>query len=181
MNEHRGQGTYVSLQSLPLVTNRLTGSSRIGPDDVTLLAQVMSEQMAFAVAANSSFRTGADLVRAVRRAPGKVTFAVSSSPGGQSHLAAALFVKAAGVDPRRLKIVFLDSDAQALAVLLTSADIAQGAARSGSLRIVGTPAPAGQAADVADIPTRKPQGLDFEMSTWRVVGGPKGMTAPKIG
>jgi putative tricarboxylic transport membrane protein len=188
IDSHPGDARSVSLQSLPLITNRVTGSSTLGLADVTPLAQVVSEPIAFSVPAGSPIKTGRDLIARLRQDPASVTIAVSSSPGGQSHIAAALLLKSAGIDPARLKIVFFDSGSQALTALMgkhvtvsvTAADVVAGAAASGQVRIVATPAAARQGGELSGVPTWKEQGVDFEFSTWRILVGPKNMTAAQV-
>jgi putative tricarboxylic transport membrane protein len=188
IDSHAGDARSVALQSLPLITNRATGSSTLGLDDVTPLAQVVTEPIAFSVAAGSPIRNGQDLIARLRSDPGAVTIAVSSSPGGQSHIAAALLLKSAGLDPRKLKIVFFDSGSQALTALMgehvtasvTSADVVAGAAQSGKVRIIATPAASRLAGEWSKVPTWKEQGVDFEFSTWRILVGPRNMTTSQV-
>jgi putative tricarboxylic transport membrane protein len=188
VDSHPGDARYVALQSLPLITNRLTGSSKLGPEDVTPLAQLISEPLAFSVPAGSPIKTGQDLIARLRKDPSAVSIAVSSSPGGQSHIAAALLLRSAGVDPARLKIVFFDSGSQALTALMgdhvtvsvTSADVVIPAAQSGKVRIIATPSSSRQAGDMANVPTWKEQGVDVEFSTWRILVGPKNLTPAQI-
>jgi putative tricarboxylic transport membrane protein len=188
IDTHSGDARSVALQSLPLITNRVTGSSTLGLADVTPLAQVVTEPIAFSVPAGSPIMNGRDLIARLRNDPGGVTIAVSSSPGGQSHIAAALLLKSAGLDPRKLKIVFFDSGSQALTALMgdhvtasvTSADVVAAAAQSGKVRIIATPAATRQAGEWSSVPTWKEQGVDFEFSTWRILVGPRNMTPSQI-
>lgn len=112
INTHAGDGHFVSLQALPLITNRITGLSTMGIDDVTPLAMFVTEQVVFSVPANSPIKNGQDLVQMLKKDPSSVTLGVSSSPGGQSHDAAAMVVKAVGQDPKKLKVVFFGSGAR---------------------------------------------------------------------
>src|ERR1700730_10143920 len=118
INSHHADGHYVTVQALPLVTNQITGLSKIGIADVTPLAVLFREPIIFAVAGDSALKTGQDVVALLRKDPAGVGMAVSSSPGGQSHIAAAMVVKAAGQDPRHLKIVFFDSGGEAMTALM---------------------------------------------------------------
>jgi putative tricarboxylic transport membrane protein len=118
LNSHAGNGNYVSVQALPLITNRITGLSTIGVNDVTPLAVFVTEPIVFSVSADSPIKTGRDLITALRKNPSSISVAVSSSPGGQSHDAAALVLKTAGIDPKKLKIVFFDSGGEAITALM---------------------------------------------------------------
>ena len=188
LNSHAGDGHYVSVQALPLVTNSITGLSTLGLNDVTPLAVFVTEQVLFSVPAASPLKTGKDLVDMMRKDPGSVSFAVSSSPGGQSHIAAALWLKAAGQDPKKLKIVFFDSGGEAVTALMgdhvtaaaTPAGTVIGPSQSGQLRLIGVPSPTRLPGQLANVPTWKEQGVDADFSTWRVLVGPKNMTPAEI-
>src|SRR5262249_57780772 len=101
INSHEGDGHYVTVQALPLITNHITGLSTIGLNDVTPLAVFVTEQVVFSVPGNSPIKSGKDLVAMLKKDPRSVTMGVSSSPGGQSHDAAALVIKGAGQDPKK--------------------------------------------------------------------------------
>ena len=187
-NTHPGNGHYVGVQALPLITNRLTGQSQIGLDDVTPLAQLLTEQIIFSVAADSPIKNGQDLVAMLKKDPSSVSVGVSSSPGGQSHIAAALVLQAAGEDPSKLKIVFFDSGGEAatalmgghITVAVTPAGVVLGPSQAGKIRMIAVPAATRQKGALADVPTWKEQGIDVEFATWRVLVGPKGMTPAEI-
>jgi putative tricarboxylic transport membrane protein len=188
INSHHADGHYVTVQALPLVTNRITGLSPIGLNDVTPLAVLFREPIIFSVAGDSPLKTGKDVIAQIRKDPASVGMAVSSSPGGQSHIAAAMVVKAAGQDPQKLKIVFFDSGGEAMTALMgghvslaaSPVGVAVGPAQAGKIRMIGIPQAARAPDELADVPTWKEQGLDVDFSTWRVLVGPKGMPAAQV-
>jgi len=188
INSHRGDGEYVSVQALPLVTNRITGLSKMGLNDVTPLGMFVTEQVVFSVPASSPIKTGKDLIAMLKKDPKSVTIGVSSSPGGQSHDAAALVVKAAGQDPKQLKIVFFDSGGEAVTSLMgghvtvtaTPAGTVIGPSQSGRVRMIAIAGGEREGGALANVPTWKEQGLDVDFTTWRVLVGPKGMPANEI-
>jgi putative tricarboxylic transport membrane protein len=188
INTHQGDGQYTAVQALPLITNRLTGQSQIGLDDVTPIGQLLTEQVVFSVAGDSKYKTGKDVAEALKKDPQSVTVGVSSSPGGQSHIAAALVLQALGLDPAKLKIVFFDSGGEAVTALMghhidvsaTPVPEALGPVQAGKLRFIAVPAENRLPGALADVPTWKEQGVDAEFATWRVLVGPKGMTADEL-
>lgn len=188
INNHHGDGHYVSVQALPLVTNQITGLSKVGIGDVTPLGMFVTEQVVFSVPASSPIKTGKDLIAMLKQNPQSVTIGVSSSPGGQSHDAAALVVKAAGQDPKKLKIVFFDSGGEAVTSLMgghvtvtaTPAGTVIGPSQSGRTRMIAVAGGERDGGALADVPTWKEQGLDVDFTTWRVLVGPKGMSADEI-
>src|SRR5258708_12532458 len=106
INQHKGDGHYICVQSPPLITNEIIGSSQLGLKDVTPVALLVTEEIIFSVGADSPIKSGKDLVAALQKDPDSVSIAVSSSPGGHSHAAAALLIKAIGGHAKNLKIGF---------------------------------------------------------------------------
>jgi putative tricarboxylic transport membrane protein len=188
INSHEGDGHYVTVQALPLITNHITGLSTIGLNDVTPLAVFVTEQVVFSVPGNSPIKSGKDLVDMLKKDPQSVAMGVSSSPGGQSHDAAALVIKAAGQDPKKLKVVFFDSGGEAMTALMgghvtvaaTPAGVVLGPSQSGRVRMIAIPGPHREQGALANVPTWKEQGLDIDFTTWRVLVGPKNMTPAEI-
>jgi putative tricarboxylic transport membrane protein len=188
INTHEGDGQYTAVQALPLITNRLTGESTIGLDDVTPIAQLLTEQVVFTVAADSPYKTGKDVAEALKKDPQSITVGVSSSPGGQSHIAASLVLQALGLDPAKLKIVFFDSGGEAVTALMgghiqmsaTPVPNVMGPVQAGKLRMIAVPAENRLPGALADVPTWKEQGVDAVFATWRVLVGPKGMSADEL-
>src|SRR5262249_54362923 len=117
-NQHRADGHYICVQSPGLLTNELVGTSTIGLKDVTPVAQLVDEEIIWTVAADAPFKTGAQLAQQLGKDPASVSLAMSSAPGGHSHIAAALVTKAVGGDPRKLKTVFFDGGGQAAIALM---------------------------------------------------------------
>jgi len=62
LNQHAGDGHFVSVSTVPLLTNHITGASNITYTDVTPLAQLFSEYILFAVRADSPIKSGQDMV-----------------------------------------------------------------------------------------------------------------------
>jgi putative tricarboxylic transport membrane protein len=188
MDSHPRDGHYVSVQALPLITNQITGISKMGLQDVTPLALLLTEQVIFSVAADSPIKNGQDLIKQLRQDPASVSIAVSSSPGGQSHIAMALVAKAAGVDPKKLKIVFFDSGGEAVTALMgkhvnltvTPSGTVLGPSEAGKIRMIALSADSRQPGALANVPTWKEQGVDAEFTTWRVLVGPRNMTAAEV-
>ncbi|MBI1776676.1 MAG: tripartite tricarboxylate transporter substrate binding protein [Proteobacteria bacterium] len=188
INQHKGDGHFICVQSPPLMTNEIIGSSQLGLKDVTPVALLVTEEIIFSVAADSPIKTGRDLVDALRKDPDSIAIAVSSSPGGHSHAAAALVMKAVGGDPKKLKMVFFASGGEAatavmgghVAVAVTPASAILGHRQAGRIRVIGIPSEARLPGALADVPTWKEQGVDVVFYAWRTLVGPKGMTQVEL-
>ena len=188
IDQHKGDAHYICVQSPPLLTNSITGTTTLGLKDVTPVALLVTEEIIFSVAADSPIKTGADLAAMLKKDSSSVSIAVSSSPGGHSHAAAALVAKAAGGDPKKLKMVFFGSGAEAATALLgghvmlaaTPASSILGHRQAGKLRVIGIPTDKRLPGALADVPTFKEQGLDVVFSAWRALVGPKDMTPAQL-
>lgn len=188
INSHEGDGHYVTVQALPLITNRITGLSTVGIDDVTPLSVLVTEQVVFSAPGDSPIKSGADLIQMLKKDPSSVTMGVSSSPGGQSHDAAALVVKSVGQDPRNMKVVFFDSGGEAMTALMgghvtiaaTPAGVVLGPSQAGRVHLIAISGGKREDGQLANVPTWKEQGANVDFTTWRVLVGPKNMTPAEI-
>lgn len=188
LNQHRGNGHYLFIEPITLVTNNITGRSTVGLADITPLAILFSEYSAFTVRKDSPIATGADFVRALRKDPAAFSIAIGSGLGNSNHLALALVMSDAGVDVRRLKVVVFSGAAAASTALLGGhVDVmvsplsnAVGPLEAGQARIIAIAAPTRFAGAAARAPTWKEQGYDVVFSSWRSIVGPRGLAAPQI-
>jgi putative tricarboxylic transport membrane protein len=188
LNQHAGDGAYLSISPINLLTEHILGASPISYRDVTPLAQLFDEYVAFSVRADSPIQDGRDLVRRIAADPKAVSFAVAASLGGANHIATALAMKAAGADVRKLKFVVFTSGGQSVtAVMGGHVDVAvtpaSGAARQmqgGRLRVIALSAPQRFGGALSAVPTWKENGVNSVFSSPRGVIGPKGMTGEQI-
>ncbi len=67
-----------------------------------------------------------------------------------------------------------------ITVAATPAPVVLGPSQAGKVRMIAVPAATRQKGQLAAVPTWKEQGLDVEFATWRVLVGPKGMTADEL-
>ena len=79
LNQHTGDGGFLSIMPINLLTEHIAGASPITYTDVTPIAQLFNEYVAFSVHPESAIRTGKDLVRQLRTDPGSVSFAVAAA------------------------------------------------------------------------------------------------------
>ncbi len=187
LNQHPGDGHYISVSTVPLLTNHITGLNKLTYSDVTPLAQLFSEYVLFAVRADSPIKTGKDLVERLKQDPQSVSIGVTSL-GGTSHMAAGLVVRKAGGDGRRLKTVIFKAGGEVTTALLGGhVDVAPAPVanllphvKSGKMRALAISSPQRMTRDLSQIPTWRELGLDAVFDTWRGMIGPKGMSAAQI-
>jgi putative tricarboxylic transport membrane protein len=188
LNQHAGDGAYLSISPINLLTEHIAGASPITYSDVTPIAQLFTEYVAFTVKFDAGYRSGRDLVQRLKGDPGAASFAVAAALGGANHIAAALTMKAAGIDIRRLKFVVFTSGPQSLTaamgghvdVAVTPISGIVSYVQSGQIRALAVSSPARQGGAMAGVPTWKEQGVDAVFSSFRGVIGPKGMTREQV-
>lgn len=187
LNAHPGDGHFLALAFPTIITNRLMGSHPLSVGDVTPVAHLYSDYIAFAVRADSRLKTAKDIVAALRQDPGKVTMGLTAV-GTAHQIAAARLARAAGVDARQLKfVVFKGAGEAKTAVLGGHIDIVisapatfAGDLEGGKLHVPFVTSPRRSSGAVAAIPTLKEQGFDIVVSNWRGVVGPRGMDPRQV-
>ena len=188
LNQHAGEGNIIYVGNPTLLTNHIVGRSPINYTHVTPLAILLSESVAISVLPDSPFETGKDLLSRLKQDAASVSVAVGSSLGSTNHIAMALLAKAAGGDARKLKTVVFQGGGEAITALLGGhIDVNSSAANNvvphleaGKLRVLGVAAPRRLGGVLANVPTWKEQGVNALVTNWRMVAGPKGMTAAQI-
>ncbi|MDB5927533.1 MAG: tctC6, partial [Betaproteobacteria bacterium] len=124
----------------------------------------------------------------LQKNPESVTFAFGTSRGNANHIAISLVAKAAGVDPRKLKVVLFKASIDATTALMgghvdvvaTPTSTYAPVIGTGKIRIIGIAAPQRIGGQFANAPTWREQGVNSVTSGYRMLIGPKGMTAPQL-
>ncbi len=188
LNQHAGDGAYLSVSPINLLTEHIAGASPITYTDVTPIAQLFNEYVAYSVRPDSPIKGGRDLVRQLGNDPASASFAVAAALGGANHIATALAMKAAGVEIRRLKfVVFNAGPLSSAAVLGGHVDVAVTPVsgivphlRAGRVRVIAVTSPQRLYGAMTAAPTWKEQGVDTVFSSFRGVIGPRGMSRDQI-
>jgi putative tricarboxylic transport membrane protein len=168
-----------------LLTNHITGASKLHHSDLTPVASLFNDYTVFVVSADSPIKTGKDLVERLRKDPKSVTIGFSPLLGSHNHIAAGLLMKAIGGNARDLKVVAYKGSADAIPNLMgghidlitTAAGNVAGHVAAGRLRVVGITSSQRMTGALAAVPTWKEQGVDVVFGAWRAIFAPKGLTA----
>ncbi len=160
----------------------LTNKSPVTLKDVTPIARLTGEYEAIVVPAASPLKSVADLVEALKKDPGAVSWA-GGSAGGTDHIAVGLIAKAAGVDPTKINYIAYSGGGEALAAILgnqVTAGISgygefEAQVKSGTLRLLAVTS--AEKLDGIDAPTLKESGLDVVVENWRMVAAAPGLSA----
>lgn len=187
LNQHAGDGHFISVSTVPLLTNHINGSSDVTYTDVTPLAQLFSEYILFAVRADSPIKTAKELADRLKQDPQSLSIGVTAA-GGTSHMVAGLVLSKAGGDARRMKTVVFKAGGEVTTALLGGhVDVVPAPVanllphiKSGKLRALAISSPRRLSGDLAQVPTWRESGVDAVFDTWRGMVGPKGMTAGQI-
>lgn len=188
MMQHTGDAHYLILSNPVIFTNELSGRSKVRHTDLTPLVLLMVENTVLAVRKESPLRTMADLAARVKADVESVSFALPAR-GGQPHLSAAMAVRAAGADPRRMKAILFKGSGESIAAVLgghvdmmvsSSGSVLQ-LVQSGQMRVLAVAAAQRMGGVFANAPTFREHGLNtVGVAAWRGLHGPKGLTAAQV-
>jgi len=181
VNGAKGDGSALMVNGFVMMGAILTNKSPVTLEQVTPIARLTAEAEAIVVPPNSPIKSVQDLVAAIKADPSKVRWA-GGSAGGVDHIAAGLFAKTAGADPTRINYIPFSGGGEALAAVLggkVTAGISgfgefESQIRTGKLRLIAVTAPT-QREGMAT-PTLKEQGVDLEITNWRSVMAPPGIS-----
>jgi putative tricarboxylic transport membrane protein len=171
-----------------LLTNHITGRSKIRHTDFTPIASLFNDYVVFAVNADSKIRDGKDLIARLKSDPQSVAIGFATALGSHNHIAAGLLMKAIGGSARDLKAVAYKGSAEAITNLLgghidlvtTAGGNAAGHVAAGRMRVVGVAAPRRFGGALAQVPTWKELDVDLVYGGFRGIVAPKGLSPEQI-
>jgi putative tricarboxylic transport membrane protein len=184
VHQHAGDPHYLLVGTPSLLTNHITGLSKLHHSEFTPIALLLNDYIVFAVNADSPIKTGKELIARLKKDPKSVSIGFATTLGSHNHIAAGLLMKTIGGNARDLKAIAYKGSADAITNLLgghidlvtTAAGNVAGHVQSGKLRVVGVAANKRFPGVLAAIPTWKEQGVDLVFGGWRGFLGPKGLT-----
>lgn len=188
LNQHVADPHYLLFATSSLISNDIQGRGQYRYTDFPPLGLAFLDFSAFMVPVNSPFKTMRELLDRVKEDPDAVAFSVISR-GGTSHAALAQAAKAAGIDPRRLKIVVFKTSAEASTALMGGHIQAAVSSAAGStpqvvasqIRMLGIASPQRRTGALAQVPTLAEIGVPATgLTTWRGVFGAKGIAPAQI-
>ncbi len=185
---HAGNGHFLSIASKSLLTNHISGRSKVTYSDLTPLAILFDEYITVAVKADSPIKSGRELIDLLKKDPGALSFGVATSLGNPNHQGIAKALKISGIDLKKTKTPVFQSGGQAITALLGGhVDAVPGSVglmrkhlEAGSIRVIAIASPQRLGGLYANVPTWKEQGADVVVSNWRGLIGPPGMTAAQM-
>jgi putative tricarboxylic transport membrane protein len=181
VSSKEGQGNALMAGGLVMLGAILTNQSPVTLEQVTPIARLTGEYEVIVVPASSEIQTLDDLIAQFKEDPQSVSWG-GGSAGGTDHMLVGLIAKAAGVDPSGINYVPFAGGGEALASILgghVTAGVSgyqefAGQIDTGDLRALAISS--AERLEGADIPTLKEQGVDVELTNWRAVFAPPGIS-----
>lgn len=188
LNQHPGDGHYMIVATTGSISNNILGLIPYNHTAFSPLAMLFEEYLGVNVRAESSIKSGRELVDILKKAPDAVSFGISTSLGGANHTTLITPLRVGGVDIKRMKtVVFPGGAATTTAVLGGHVDVVNTGLgnmvahlRTGKLRTLAISSPKRMWGDFASVPTWRDQGIPADSSSWRGLMGPKGMSAEQV-
>ena len=181
VSSKEGQGNALMTGGLVMLGAILTNQSPVTLEQVTPIARLTGEYEVIVVPASSEIQTLDDLIAKFKADPQSVSWG-GGSAGGTDHMLVGLIAKAAGVEPCGINYVPFAGGGEALASILgghVTAGVSgyqefAGQIETGDLRALAISSP--ERLEGIDIPTLKEQGVDVELTNWRAVFAPPGIS-----
>ena len=181
VNQNQGSGEVLFAMAHTYLGIRLTGESKLDFRDLTHVAVLFKEYHVTAVRPDSPLATGKDLIDRMRADPTALSFGFFGNPGNHLHLAAAIPLKTAGVDIRRMTNVPYRSGPEAMVaaigghldVALVSAVNPQANVQAGKMRVLTQSGAVRGGGYLKDVPTWRELGVDVDYATVQGVSAPR--------
>jgi putative tricarboxylic transport membrane protein len=179
VNGSKGDPNAVMIGGMVMVGGIILNKSPVNLTQVTPIARLTSEWEVIVVPANSPHKTMADLVKALKENPGKVSWG-GGSAGGTDHILVGLIAKEVGVDPAKINYVPFKGGGEAVAAIL-GGHVTAGVSgigefaeqvKAGKMRALAQSSPK----KLEGIASLKEQGINVELGNWRGVFGAPGIT-----
>ena len=180
VNSSKGDPNALMVGGMVMIGGIHLTDSPVNLTMVTPVARLTSEYEVVVVPANSPIKTMAELVKAFKADPGKVSWG-GGSAGGTDHILIGLIAKATGADSTKINYVPFKGGGEAVAAIV-GGHVTAGVSglgefseqiKGGRLRALAISSPHRE----EGIPTLKEQGIDVEIGNWRGVFGAPGISA----
>jgi putative tricarboxylic transport membrane protein len=160
-----------------------TNQSDVTLDATTPIATMITEAEAIVVPAKSEYRTLRDLAADLERDPGSVRVG-GGSAGSTDQLLLGELTATLGADPGQTRYVAHSGGGEANAAILSgSVDVGitglsevVDQVEAGKMRLLAVSTPVDIEIDGRKPPTIEDEGIDVEMTNWRAIAAPPGIT-----
>lgn len=180
VHKRKGKDNYISMTSLPIMSNQIRGRTEYGYQDVTMLGVLYETHYIVVVPADSPYKNLDDLMKAVKKNPKSVPVGAA----GDDRLPFGMLAKAGGANPKNVNFINYEGGGDEITALLNGdvkAAVAgvsefRGQLEAGKLRGLAVVADKPLSSKkLSEIPTATSQGYDVTVANWRGVYGPPDM------
>jgi putative tricarboxylic transport membrane protein len=179
VHQRSGDPYTLYVESNRVYVNKLVGTTHLDHRDLTPIARLTTEYLAWVVRADSPFKSAREILDKIKADPTSVAFGVGTVPSNDQMniLRPAL---AYGVNPKQIKIVVFKSGGDLMIQLLgghipvisTGLSEAIEQVKAGRARLLTVSAPKPLAGDLASVPTWRSMGINVEILHWRGLFAP---------
>jgi putative tricarboxylic transport membrane protein len=179
VNASRGDPNALMVGGQAMVSAVELNRSAVKVQQATPLARLVAEYSVIVVPANSPYKTMADVIKAFKENPGKVSWGAGSA-GSTEHLLIGLIAKAVGVEGGKINYIAFKGGGEAVPAII-GGHVAVGASglgefaehiKSGKMRALAVSSPTA----MEGIPSLKEQGIDVVFGNWRGIWAAPGIT-----
>jgi putative tricarboxylic transport membrane protein len=177
-----GQPNQLMVMGLVMVGAIAFNDSAVTLDEVTPIAELTTEPLVIVVPGDSDIQTMEDLSAELERDVAGVSWA-GGSAGGAEQILAGLIAQDLEQDPAQINYIAHDGGGEAIATLLSGSATTglSGVSEflpqieNGDLRAIAVSGPE-RVPSLPDTPTLREAGVDVELTNWRGVVAPPGIT-----
>ncbi|GAA0585565.1 tripartite tricarboxylate transporter substrate binding protein [Kribbella sandramycini] len=179
VTKNRKDPHTLMITGLVMVGALTLNQSQITVSDTTPIATLTAEQEVIVVKADSPLKSLKDLVEMYKADPASVSWG-GGTIGGTDHITAGTLVKAAGLEPSKVKYISYSGGGEATAAIL-SGDVTVGISgmsefeeqiTAGKMRVLATTGAEPLTVVGKQLPTMKSEGYDAEVQNWRAIVAP---------
>lgn len=182
VNQKKGDSHVLYVESNRIYVNRIVGTTKLTHRDVTPVGRLITEYLAWVVRADSPFKTPKDIFDKLKQDPNSVVFGVGTVPSND-QMNVLRPVMAAGIDPKKIKVVSFKSGGDLtiqllgghIPVISTGLSEAIEQVKAGKARVIAVSAPNPLPGELATVPTWRSMGIDVAILHWRGVFAPPGI------
>lgn len=185
---HNGDGHKLMVQTTTPLTAAIQGQLKLNYFEFTPIVNLISEPIAFVVAANSPLKTARDLTARLKADPESVSIALSAARGNAFHITAALVGRSVQADIKKLKIVVFNASSDGVIaaagghvdVMAATPATVMPLVQAGKVRVIGIASNTRLKGSAASVPTFKEQGIDAVFDVPRGFIGPRGLSTDQV-
>jgi putative tricarboxylic transport membrane protein len=188
LGQFNGDAHKLMVQTSTPLTAAIQGQIKLNYFEFTPIVNLISEPIAFVVAANSPLKTARDLTAKLKSDPESISIALSAARGNAFHITAALVARSVQADIKKLKIVVFNASSDGVIaaagghvdVMAATPATVMPLVQAGKVRIIGIASNTRLKGAAAAVPTFKDQGIDAVFDIPRGFIGPRGLSAEQV-